>query len=49
MLTAHQKDEFNALLPGKSTEQGATRRSRSAHHGANRDQNLGRGFARWGS
>ena len=27
MLTAHQKDEFNALLPGQSTEQGATRRT----------------------
>lgn len=27
MLTADQKDEFNALLPGKSTEAGATRRT----------------------
>jgi len=27
MLTANQKDEFNALLPGQTTEQGATRRT----------------------
>ncbi len=27
MLTSDQKDEFNALLPGKSTEAGATRRT----------------------
>ena len=27
MLTANQKDEFNALLPGQSTEQGASRRT----------------------
>jgi len=27
MLTADQKDEFNALLPGKCTEAGATRRT----------------------
>lgn len=27
MLTPDQKDEFNALLPGKSTEAGATRRT----------------------
>ena len=27
MLTANQKDEFNALLPGQTTEQGASRRT----------------------
>ena len=48
MLDHDQKKDFDALLPGQSTEAGATRRTALktalgvgyAHHGADRHQDL---------